>query len=125
MFSRHGKTLASTSYDKTVKLWDTSTGAELRTLPVQDYIFSFEFSDDGSHLITDHGTYPLLFGCDERYTTAEWSSDLSVRGNWISRGEENIIWLPPNHRPWCNAVHKNIAVLGYRTGAVTMLELAL
>src|SRR5882672_8387372 len=31
-FSPDGRTLASTSYDKTIKLWDVTTGTELRTL---------------------------------------------------------------------------------------------
>jgi WD40 repeat protein len=125
VFSRDGKTVASASGDKTIKLWDTKTGTELCILEVQDYVFSLDVSDDGSHLITNHGIYPTLLVCDKQSTTAEWTSYLSVKGNWICRGEEKIIWLPPNYRPYRIAVHKNIAVLGYSTGAVTMLELAL
>jgi len=47
-FSPDGKTLASGSWDKTIKLWDLKTGQELKTLNEHtSFVFSVAFSPDG------------------------------------------------------------------------------
>ncbi|WP_206758265.1 AAA-like domain-containing protein [Nostoc sp. FACHB-190] len=50
-FSPDGKTLASASVDKTIKLWNVSTGKEITSLTGhQDQVFSIAFSPDGKTL---------------------------------------------------------------------------
>jgi WD40 repeat protein/uncharacterized caspase-like protein len=50
-FSPDGKTLASSSHDHTIKLWDVSTGTELRSLMGHsDSVNSVAFSPDGNTL---------------------------------------------------------------------------
>jgi WD40 repeat protein len=50
-YSPDGKTLASASQDKTVKLWDVGTGKELKTLNGhQDRVLSVSYSPDGKTL---------------------------------------------------------------------------
>jgi WD40 repeat protein len=46
-----GKTLASGSYDKTIKLWDVATGKELATPTSHtNRVYSVAFSPDGKTL---------------------------------------------------------------------------
>ena len=50
-FSSDGKTLASGSGDKTIKLWNVETGQEIRTLSGHnDSVSSVNFSPDGKTL---------------------------------------------------------------------------
>jgi WD40 repeat protein/energy-coupling factor transporter ATP-binding protein EcfA2 len=52
-FRPDSKVIATSSEDGTIKLWDTATGNELETLeklPVQDNIYSVDFSRDGKTL---------------------------------------------------------------------------
>src|SRR5262249_8578503 len=49
-FSPDGKTLASTGPDKTLRLWNLSSG-EARILPLPDIAWRVLFSPDGSHLV--------------------------------------------------------------------------
>ncbi|PVI00227.1 hypothetical protein DM02DRAFT_672188 [Periconia macrospinosa] len=49
-FSPNSARLASTSYDKTVKIWDTSSGICLQTLVHSDWVFFVTFSPCGARV---------------------------------------------------------------------------
>ncbi len=52
----HGSKIVSGSGDKTIKVWDVSTGACLRTLQGHtDYVFSVCVSPDGSKIVSGSG----------------------------------------------------------------------
>jgi WD40 repeat protein len=60
-FSPDGNTLASGSWDNTIKLWNVETGQEIRTLSGNGYgVSSVSFSSDGKTLASGSGN--LLFG---------------------------------------------------------------
>jgi Tol biopolymer transport system component len=50
-FSRDGRLIATSSYDRLIKLWDAETGREIRTLKDHiDAVYPIEFSPDGKLL---------------------------------------------------------------------------
>ena len=72
VFSPNGKTLATASGDKTVRLWSAATGKELQRLTHQDGVSAVVFSPDGNTLATTSGdTRNVLF--DKNQTARLWS----------------------------------------------------
>jgi WD40 repeat protein len=60
VFSRDGQLVASVSWDRTVRVWETATGTCRTVLDSPDsYISELAFSPDGSALYTDRGDIAL------------------------------------------------------------------
>jgi len=45
-----------------------------------------------------------------------------LRGDWITRGETSLFWLPFEYRPSCAAFRDNLLLLGHRSGKITSLS---
>ena len=98
-FSPNGKQVVSESYDETVRLWDTTTGAMLQTLEGHSgSVRSVAFLPD-----------------------SDIAHNLFVFEDWVVEKDSNLLWLPPAYRATCAALWNEIIVLGHSSGGISIL----
>ena len=124
-FSHDSTRLASASYDKTVKLWDASSGECLQTLDVGTTITSLSFDPVGSCISTEIGKFAInIPQTSDHSATAEaehpqhLSASLSSDMTWIKHENKNILWIPSEYRPSCSSVRGTTVAIGVGSGRV-------
>src|SRR6202034_3073335 len=121
-FSHDGKLLASASWDYIVRLWDPATGAALQTLEVDVSLYSIFFSRDAQYLKTNRGLLSLQSSSTLSPSRVPSLYQILVKGDWITRDGENLLWLPSDYKAECSALHDNMLVIGHMSGEVTFIE---
>ncbi|KAH8593119.1 vegetative incompatibility protein HET-E-1 [Bisporella sp. PMI_857] len=141
-FSPDSKQVVSRSEDKTVRLWDAVTGAALQTLEGHSSRVTFvAFSPDGNQVVSDGddktvrlwdtvtgAALQTLEGHSRSVGSVAFLQDgraelaLFVANDWIVEGGTNILWLPPDYRPTCEAVWDKVIVLGHSSGRISILR---
>ena len=110
-FSPDGKVVASPS----VRVWDAATGAAIR--PISTLVLG---SNNVPHIITNRG----FLGIDPNLRVAKLNRNttLFIKENWITFKKTKLLWLPLEYRPSCSAFQENLAVLGFPSGMVKVIE---
>ncbi|KAF2691151.1 HET-domain-containing protein [Lentithecium fluviatile CBS 122367] len=132
-FSHDSARLASASSDKTVKIWDASSGACLRTFSIGKPLNDIAFDHTGVYLHTNIGTIDISVqsGLTSFPTIPEPRSPqyqgiaLSADGVWITHNSEHQVWLPSEYRPSCSVVSRNTIGIGVGSGKVWICKVEL
>ena len=87
-FNPNGNTLASGSWDETVRLWDAATGENIRTLEGHTHgVNSVAFSADGNTLASAGGEYD---GTVRLWDAATGAHKQTLEGNNSNRNREHV-----------------------------------
>jgi WD40 repeat protein len=128
-FSHDSARLASASSDRTVKIWDASSGACLQTLSIGKALYRISFDITGLYLHTDIGTIDATLSSSitlptisEPYNAQYQGLALSSDGVWITYNSKNLMWLPSEYRPSCSAVSGKTIGVGVGLGKVWICE---
>ena len=123
----HDSTRLASSDDRTVKIWDTSSGECLQTLGIGKMLFNISIDTTNSFLHIDIGTIainapsasnvtPSVTGLVQNPRYQGWG--LSSDGVWITYNSENLVWLPSEYRPLRSAVSRKTIGVGVGSGKV-------
>ena len=128
-FSPNGRMLAVASsppfgFDSMVCVWTiepaTSTVELKENYVVDGIVRILSFSEDNGYIKTNMGYLPLS-GYNEHVPNQDLTCQVYFDNDWIFRGKQRLLWLPPDYRASCEASYNNLYVLGQFSGRVTFI----
>jgi hypothetical protein len=111
----------------------------LQTLEVDTAVSTLSFFNDGL-IITNYGRLDVMpfrnsfvppssvppshpLSLPQPVLSPSFRPRIFVRDEWIVHGENRMLWLSPDYRPSCSAVHDGVVCLNYRSDRVSIFEL--
>jgi WD40 repeat protein len=116
---------------KELCLWSAISGDFIKKIVVTADIGAIlGFSKDDSHLLTERGYITLENATDVSTDAYVFVADpspesvpsLDVKGDWIVRGSQLLLWLPPEYSVSRQAVHKDTIALGHWQEHISVIE---
>ena len=126
LFTPNGKLVAIQNYDKIVTLLDAALGELVREIELPDEDCRVSFSEDGSLLLASGEPLYVVASNQTTSLLPKPVPAINVKHDWVYRGTEKILWLPPEYRPRSKlySVHGNMLALCLRSRRVVFIELA-
>jgi WD40 repeat protein len=126
-FSSDGRCVAS-AFNDTVVIWDVETGALRQNLEIGVYPKEISFGPCDSHLVTERGSIILDLSSSGTIRELEWSGyGLTSDKSWITCNGKNILWLPPEYRPFgsISAIKERRIAIRCKSGRVVFVKFSL
>ncbi|KAM0264674.1 hypothetical protein ACHAQJ_000499 [Trichoderma viride] len=126
-FSPDDKKLGVILKNGTVLIYDINTGTRLQNLdnfyqlpPYNGLEYGTAlFNFDLKRLMRDPSTTRDQ-DSDRRYKLSSFS--VCLDGTWICRGQERVLWLPPEYRPRAMVVYDDLVIMGNNSGQLLFLQ---
>jgi hypothetical protein len=74
---------------------------------------------EGPYLEADGGSLGIQFCLDDLYCLKQFPRRILVKGDWITRGKEGLLWIPPDYRLARWDVRDGLLAVGYASGQIT------
>ncbi|KAL2888910.1 Vegetative incompatibility protein HET-E-1 [Ceratocystis lukuohia] len=117
VFSYDGQRLASGSYDKTVKIWDATSGACLQTLTDYGRMVTPEvFSNNEQRIASEPSASKSPLFHSKSYTFGGGQDS-----SWIMENRQRVLWMPPSYRPIASAASHAKLGLATASGRIILM----
>lgn len=126
-FSADGSCLASASKEGSIQIWNLKTNKCAHSFQAKGEVFGISSVGSGFSIDTAAGT--IVFGASQDMAEGK---DLEVpgpigygitsQGDWITWCEDNVLWLPPEHRPQVFRAAGPTVAIGCTSGQFLILN---
>ncbi|KAI9372223.1 hypothetical protein BJX61DRAFT_508192, partial [Aspergillus egyptiacus] len=121
-FSPDGTTCALVTSTQELQLWDTASGTLRQAVPLASFPSELSFSEDGKYLKTNKGAYSLQRLLSTPPDAEPECPALHLDGEWLVRGVQRLLWIPPDYRSLSANLGANKVALTSLSGQLVFVE---